>query len=86
VDISNAFAVSGGEKFAGVLWSPSPSGAPVIDGVAASIDCSLEAEYDGGDHTIAVGRVHALRACADRLPLVYHRGGYGVAAERETRP
>src|SRR3954454_7497444 len=31
-DVSAAFARSGVEKFAGVAWTPAPSGAPVLDG------------------------------------------------------
>ena len=66
------------DKFAGVDWYPAPSGAPVLDGVSAWIDCTLWAEYDGGDHTVAVGRVVDLGADPARLPLLFYRGGYGV--------
>jgi 3-hydroxy-9,10-secoandrosta-1,3,5(10)-triene-9,17-dione monooxygenase reductase component len=83
-ELSVGFARSGGDgvdKFAGVPWRPSPSGAPVLDGVSAWIDCTLWNEYDGGDHTIAVGRVLDLGADPDRLPLLYYRGRYGVTAD-----
>jgi flavin reductase (DIM6/NTAB) family NADH-FMN oxidoreductase RutF len=83
-ELSAGFARSSGDgvdKFAGVVWRPSPSGAPVLDGVSAWIDCTLWAEYDGGDHTIAVGRVQDLGATPDRLPLLYYRGRYGVTAD-----
>jgi 3-hydroxy-9,10-secoandrosta-1,3,5(10)-triene-9,17-dione monooxygenase reductase component len=82
-EVSVGFARSsrdGVDKFAGVPWRPSPSGAPVLDGVSAWIDCTLWNEYDGGDHTIAVGRVLDLGAAPDRLPLLYYRGRYGVTA------
>jgi flavin reductase (DIM6/NTAB) family NADH-FMN oxidoreductase RutF len=79
-DVSVAFARSGVDKFAGVAWAPAPSGAPVLDGVSAWVDCTLWAEYDGGDHTIAVGRVLDLGADPSRPPLLYYRGRYGVAA------
>jgi flavin reductase (DIM6/NTAB) family NADH-FMN oxidoreductase RutF len=78
--ISNAFARSGTDKFAGIAWTPSPAGAPVLDGVCAWVDCSLSAEHEGGDHTIVVGRVHDLRADEAATPLLFHRGGYGLAA------
>ncbi|QYN38375.1 flavin reductase family protein [Pseudonocardia sp. DSM 110487] len=83
-ELSAGFARSGGDgvdKFAGVPWRPSPSGAPVLDGVSAWIDCTLWNEYDGGDHTVAVGRVLDLGATPDRLPLLYYRGRYGVTAD-----
>jgi len=75
---SDRFARSGTDKFAGVRWRPGPSGAPVLDGVCAWIDCALWREYDGGDHTIAVGHVAALGADTARTPLLFHRGTYGV--------
>lgn len=82
-DVSAAFAVSGGDKFAGVAWAPAPSGAPLLEGVSAWIDCTLFAEHDGGDHTIALGRVLDLGADPSRIPLLYYRGRYGVAPEPE---
>jgi flavin reductase (DIM6/NTAB) family NADH-FMN oxidoreductase RutF len=79
-ELSVGFARSGPtlDKFAGVDWCPAPSGAPVLEGVSAWIDCTLWAEHDGGDHTIAVGRVLDLGADPSRLPLLFYRGGYGV--------
>ena len=80
-ELSAGFARSGADKFAGVPWRPAPSGSPVLEGVSAWIDCSLWNEYDGGDHTVVVGRVLDLGAEQTRLPLLYYRGQYGVAAE-----
>jgi 3-hydroxy-9,10-secoandrosta-1,3,5(10)-triene-9,17-dione monooxygenase reductase component len=79
-ELSGAFARSGSDKYAGVEWSPAPSGAPILQGVAAWIDCVLAHEYPGGDHTIVVGRVHDLGADEACSPLLFHRGGYGVTA------
>ena len=76
--VSQNFARSGAEKFAGVPWTPSAHGAPVLDDIVAWIDGELWAEYDGGDHTIVVARVLDLGAHADRRPLLYHRGSYGL--------
>lgn len=77
-EISAGFARSGVDKFAGVTWRPGPSGAPVLEGVSAWIDCVLRDEFDGGDHTIVVGRVQDLGADPARLPLLFYRGRYGV--------
>src|SRR5690242_18425726 len=79
-ELSTAFArpARAGDKFAGVDWCPAPSGAPVLEGVIAWVDCTLWAEHDGGDHTIAVGRVTHLGADPDRLPLLFYRGAYLV--------
>ena len=77
-DVSQNFARSGGDRFAGVRWTPSAHGSPVLDDVVAWIDGELWAEYDGGDHTIVVARVLDLGAHPDRRPLLYHRGTYGL--------
>jgi len=50
----------------------------VLEGVSAWIDCTLWAEHDGGDHTIAVGHVHDLGSDPTTLPLLFYRGAYGI--------
>ena len=76
--LSAAFAGASADRFAGVGWRLSPLGQPVFDGVVAWIDCTLWAEYDGGDHTLVAGRVLDLGADPGRRPLLFHRGGYGL--------
>lgn len=77
---STRFARSGGDKFTGLAWQSAPSGAPLLEGVCAWVDCVLWREYDGGDHTIVVGRVRALGAESSRKPLLFHRGRYAVTS------
>ncbi|MEU6375416.1 flavin reductase family protein [Streptomyces sp. NPDC046909] len=77
--LSNGFARSGADKFAGVSWSPSPSGAPVLAGTAAWAECVLWAEYDGGDHTIVAGEVRSLGCDDHKRPLLFYRGAYGIS-------
>jgi flavin reductase (DIM6/NTAB) family NADH-FMN oxidoreductase RutF len=76
--ICDTFAQSGIEKFSEFEWHPGVTGSPVLAGVLAYIDCDLEAEYDAGDHTIAIGRVRDLAIVEpDGEPLLFLRGGYG---------
>ncbi len=75
-ELSTRFARSGTDKFAGVEWTPSPLGSPILAGATAWIDCTLYACHDGGDHLIVVGAVHALAAEPEVPPLVFHRGAY----------
>jgi 3-hydroxy-9,10-secoandrosta-1,3,5(10)-triene-9,17-dione monooxygenase reductase component len=70
-------AAKGGDKFAGLEWTTSPSGSPVLDGALAWIECSVEAEYMAGDHVLVVARVHHLDKHHDGEPLVFYKGGYG---------
>ena len=81
--VSQNFARSGADRFAGVSWTPSPHGSPVLDDVVAWIDGELWAEYDGGDHTIVVARVLDLGAHPERRPLLFHRGAYGLLHRSE---
>ena len=55
----------------------SPLGSPILDGVLAWIDCTIETVHPGGDHVIVLGRVHDLEVAHDGGPLVFFRGGYG---------
>jgi 3-hydroxy-9,10-secoandrosta-1,3,5(10)-triene-9,17-dione monooxygenase reductase component len=81
--LSDAFARSGTDKFAGVDWTPTPGGAPALNGAAAHIEVRLEARYDGGDHHIVTCRVHSLSA-HDQRPLLYFRSTYhDLEARRE---
>ena len=82
-DVSQRFARTGADKFDAISWLPSPHGAPVLEGVVAWIDAELWAEYDGGDHTIVVAHVLDLGASAERRPLLFHRGAYGLLDTRE---
>ncbi len=76
-ELSRRFAIKGAEKFAGVGYRPGPSGAPVLDGCLATIDCEIEAVHEAGDHDIVIGRVLDLAVGGGGGPLLYFRGGYG---------
>jgi 3-hydroxy-9,10-secoandrosta-1,3,5(10)-triene-9,17-dione monooxygenase reductase component len=78
--VSSRFAVSGGDKFAGLPFHWGRAGAPVLDHRLAYLECRIVHTYDGGDHTIYVGRVEAADAGAGQ-PLLYFRGAYGVLAD-----
>ncbi|MBL7489551.1 flavin reductase [Frankia sp. AgB1.9] len=75
--VCRTFAVRGGDKFAELSWRSAPSGAPVLDGVVAWIDCDLEAVHPAGDHDLVLGRVRTLDVGRSVLPLVFFQGGYG---------
>src|SRR6476469_4613933 len=72
--LAGQFARSGTDKFAGVDYTPSPLGNPVLDQALAWVDCELHREYDGGDHTIVVAAVRSLDARADAEPLLFFKG------------
>jgi len=75
------------DKFAGVPWSPSPAGAPVLDGGLTWIDAEVAAVHDGGDHHIVLGRVTDLGgADGGDPPLLFYRGGYTVTQDSAPEP
>ena len=50
----------------------------LLDGALAHLECDRFATLPGGDHTIVIGRVIG-GTTGDGRPLLYYRGGYGVA-------
>jgi 3-hydroxy-9,10-secoandrosta-1,3,5(10)-triene-9,17-dione monooxygenase reductase component len=75
--LAGRFSLSGGEKFPGVSWRPGATGAPVLEGVVAFVDCDLELTHDAGDHEIVIGRVREV-GCEEEAegPLVFYRSRY----------
>lgn len=73
-------AATGADKFAGVPWSPSPAGAPVLEGALTWVGAAVEAVHEAGDHFVVIGRVTALGECDAARPLLFYRGRYAVTA------
>jgi flavin reductase (DIM6/NTAB) family NADH-FMN oxidoreductase RutF len=77
--ISRRFASKDEDRFSGVGYKDGITGAPLLDGSIAYIECRVAHVYPGGDHTIVVGEViHA--QVTDGRPLAYFRGGYAQLA------
>ena len=53
------------------------TGSPRLEGVIATLECTVEHRLDGGDHEIIVGRVREVETSGDdAAPLVFWRGSY----------
>ncbi|MGF1455943.1 MAG: flavin reductase family protein [Alphaproteobacteria bacterium] len=72
--VSMAFAGNG--RLCDVTTQVAKTGAPLIDGAIAQLDCRIAARHDAGDHVILVGEVVHIVVSDERAPLVYHRGCY----------
>jgi len=73
--VSGVFASKAADKFAQVAWQTRATGAPVMDGAAASFDCATHQVVDAGDHIILIGRVVDF-VHTSSSPLGYCRGAY----------
>lgn len=73
--LSRHFAISGGDKFIDVPHRSGATGAPILEGALAAIECRVVAAHEGGDHMIYVGEVEHLEA-TEGDPLVFFRGQY----------
>jgi flavin reductase (DIM6/NTAB) family NADH-FMN oxidoreductase RutF len=73
--LSRRFASQEPNRFDGVGYARGQTGAPLLDDVAASLECRLIDRHDAGDHTIYIGEAEAALARPER-PLLYYRGGY----------
>lgn len=80
IDLSQAFARSGPDKFEGLNWTSGPGGAPVLDKVSAVFECRRTEVHEGGDHLILLGQVERYTRY-DRQPLLFAKGRYAVAAD-----
>lgn len=79
-DLCRRFSAKGEDKFAGIAHRLSSNGSPVLDGVVAWIDCTLDTVHEAGDHFIVLGRVQELDIARPEQPLLFFRGGYGSFA------
>jgi flavin reductase (DIM6/NTAB) family NADH-FMN oxidoreductase RutF len=77
VELSKRFASKKDEhrRFVGLELESGRTGAPLLAGTLAALDCTVVAAHDVGDHVIYVGRVEEVR-CSDAEPLLYYARGY----------
>ena len=74
-DVSSRFAQSGADKFEGMDCREGIDGIPILPEYAACFECALEHCYDGGDHSIIVGRVLRFED-RETDPLIFYRGRF----------
>jgi 3-hydroxy-9,10-secoandrosta-1,3,5(10)-triene-9,17-dione monooxygenase reductase component len=75
-ELSTRMALSGEHRFDGLPWTPSSTGAPLLEGILGYVDCTIEDVHDAGDHHVVVGSVQDLGLGDAEEPLLYFRSTY----------
>tara|TARA_B110000503_G_scaffold55997_1_gene89825 strand:+ start:2662 stop:3135 length:474 start_codon:yes stop_codon:yes gene_type:complete len=78
-NLSGQFAQKETDRFADLDCRPGVGDAPILPEFTAVFQCSIAHRYDGGDHTILLGKVEEYES-QDRLPLLFHCGRYAKIA------
>ncbi|HET6509865.1 MAG TPA: flavin reductase family protein [Baekduia sp.] len=76
--LAERFATRGVPPWDGVGHAAGPAtGAPLLHGAVATLECALHDVADGGDHRIVVGRVLAVAHPEEHVPpLLFYRGAF----------
>lgn len=74
-ELARKFSDPFNDRFDGTSFTRGSNGAAILTGVSASLECSITNRFEGGDHTIFLGRVEAAES-SEEAPLLYYRGGY----------
>jgi 3-hydroxy-9,10-secoandrosta-1,3,5(10)-triene-9,17-dione monooxygenase reductase component len=77
LELCRLFSSRETQKFRGLRWRPASSGAPILEGVLAWVDCEIGQVVDAGDHHLVIGRVRELDVVRSARPLLFYRGRYG---------
>lgn len=64
------------DRFAAAEWTTAETGAPVLEGAAASFDCRISQVVEVGTHSVLFGHVLAVREGIPGGGLVYFSRGY----------
>jgi flavin reductase (DIM6/NTAB) family NADH-FMN oxidoreductase RutF len=73
---SGKTGLKGEDRFTGSSWASLTTGAPVLEGALASLDCQLTDQHVFTTHSIFIGRVQDGRFRAEAQPLLYFRNDY----------
>jgi len=84
VEVARRFSSPVADRFAGIAFHEGEGGVPLLDGCVARFVCVTHHQYEGGDHLIFVGRVHACSA-EDKPALVYYGSRYAMTADHPGR-
>ena len=73
-------------RFFGARWKTLVTGAPLLDGALAAIDCTVEEIIERDTHAIFIGRIEAVDLGRWSDPLLYWSGVYRTIRDLEAVP
>ena len=76
---SGVGGIKGRDRYDGSEWTVLASGAPVLVGALAAVDCEIEEVIERHSHAIIIGRVVGISVLGG-APLIYSHGRYGSVA------
>jgi flavin reductase (DIM6/NTAB) family NADH-FMN oxidoreductase RutF len=74
--IARALASKTGDRFGGVDWTATESGAVFVHGATLWLECAPFKRVAAGDHEIVVLQIVALAMYPDVAPMVFHRSNF----------
>lgn len=74
--VARSLAAKGVNRFAGVDWAQTPSGAVLVHGATLWLECTPFKTIDAGDHHIVLLEIQALLMNPDIEPMVFHRSAF----------
>jgi flavin reductase (DIM6/NTAB) family NADH-FMN oxidoreductase RutF len=71
-----------GDPFEGLSYRSEATGSPVLEACLAWLDCSVDAQFAVGDHTVFVGAVQAAgHVAGEGDPVLYFRRAWRVLGD-----
>jgi 3-hydroxy-9,10-secoandrosta-1,3,5(10)-triene-9,17-dione monooxygenase reductase component len=80
LELARRFASPVADKFAEGAWSAGVTGAPLLAGCVAVLECAHSSHQEAGDHVLFIGRVLAL-SDEPVAPLVFQAGHYRLLGD-----
>jgi len=74
--VARALASKTGNRFDGVDWTATESGAVFVHGATLWLECAPFKRIEAGDHEIVVLQIVALAMYPDVAPMVFHRSNF----------
>ena len=71
--VARSLASKSGDRFSGVDWVATDSGAVFVHGATLWLECAPFKRIEAGDHEIVVLQIMALAMYPDVAPMVFHR-------------